>query len=430
MRLPESGRILRESSPKSTSGRTALSRIEAATNIQAFLLKEKYVTGSDQNDAIVEDIIRLTDYISDQCKVLRKESMFRDGKNSLLCGSADKDSSKVHSILSTSNNRTLPTANEEEHIISTQAINTCTEDASGKKSQIGESVSTPIGKPMLATRESPGFDRLLDKILSPSRAFFSLQNTTPIPPTVIPVSRIEPQQQRQQHQRQNQDEETLDFSNSQSTSALLSSNNTRENNDNSHGHDNIMTEEEQGMIYNDISAVVKNEEDDDDDDVFDLLRSVDDWPALKNFVRKKPIINEFKDDNNGIERVNNDQETAATVVTPANIDQQTTSPLLNRDNNTNNNNSNCDTDNEQQEERKVANIYSSVVADLNNRNKSTPNKLEYSNSPTTKSPPTKSSTTNNTSTKSPTWFNNEKPRNDCPQPLNNHIDLRKVIKEN
>mmetsp|Transcript_23430 Transcript_23430/g.22563 ORF Transcript_23430/g.22563 Transcript_23430/m.22563 type:complete len:351 (-) Transcript_23430:117-1169(-) len=315
-----------------------------------------------------------------------------------------------------------------------------------KKSQIGESVSTPIGKPMQATRESPGFDRLLDKILSPSRAIFSSQNATPIPPTLIPVLNIEPQQQRQQHQRQNQcynrnitDEETLDFSISQSTSALLSSNNTRENNDNSHGHDNIMTEEEQGTIYNDISAVVKNEEDDDDDDVFDLLRSVDDWPALKNFVRKKPIISETKDDSNAIECVIKDHDTVqiygeeghsscpAAVVPLERKIKVTPSLLQNLDSNTNNNNSNCDTNTEQQEERKVGNTYNSVIADLNNRSKSNPNKLEYSNSPTFKSPPTKSSATKSPGTKSPSWFNNEKSRSDCPQPLNNHCDLRKSL---
>lgn len=201
-------------------------RIEAAANIQLFLLK-KYAVGTPATkDAVMNDVLRLAEYINQQCKCFRRNQ-------------APKT-------------RPAPTSDKTK--------NSGGMDVSSSHHEVSILSIPPAS---VEDKVEKGFDRLLSKLLSspPSTVKCSSQASSPMVAS-IHLKKV--------------DEKNYSFTfgtPERRTSRSLSS----VRNDSSPATHNQM----------ELSSVGRTDEDEDDDDeeVFDLLHSVDDWASLRHFVR-------------------------------------------------------------------------------------------------------------------------------------------------
>ena len=313
-----------EMSSSSSSG-IAVSRIDAAANIQVFLIKQKYfalqqLDSSAQNDAVVKDVLRLAEYIGNQCKLLQaineesKTIKFTlTNKSSSLSAGYDTTYDEKKYAYEEGATKRIPAApktgtsfadalnssheSDKEEILSTPI------KSSGKDPDNNHVAPASFASPFKSSEDSPGFDRLLNKMFSPSK---SISNTAMLPSSLenFPFNSQRPQSLSRFEFLHESEADGVKTKLLQSFSApsgdqsedITQMEDTAERDSDPtcggvnelHNAQSSSPEADGGTDTNDISTVLKSENhyyDDDDDDVFDLLQSVDDWQALKNFVR-------------------------------------------------------------------------------------------------------------------------------------------------
>lgn len=249
-----------------TRSSKVLSRIDAAANIQVFLLEQRYFQTSSssskcQNDAIVKDVLRLAEYIRSQCRLLQKTDL------KLLDENKDNEGAEASLGFNSTRNIFLPDKFVKSFESGTVSV---------------DSPSPNVGE------KSPGFDRLLNKILSPSKPVapdvLAISAPTPASPTVLPEVNTETNStERDIPSKFLTLESPLPTSPSTVTIERIFSyaDPSRCQRDKFAAAPEIL---DPNISYvRDFNG--ENYSDDDDDDVFDLLKSVDDWPALRTFFR-------------------------------------------------------------------------------------------------------------------------------------------------
>ncbi len=181
----------------------------------------------------MNDVLRLAEYINQQCKVSRRSQ----AQKPRAAPPADRSNSKNASM---ADDNTMSLAASSTH-----------NDVS--------ILSTP---PAVEKKGEKGFDRLLYKLLSPSAGSLPPSAVKSAPSQLCPTVRLEKVDEKNY---------SFTFGTPERTSRSLS----LVRNDMSPTALNRM----------DLSSVGRTDEDDDDDEVFDLLHSVDDWASLRHFVR-------------------------------------------------------------------------------------------------------------------------------------------------
>ena len=280
-----------------SSSKIVLSRIDAAANIQIFLLQQKYLLSNHDghNDAVMKDVLRLAEYIRNQCKSLqRTEAIFTSTVNRQSEGGHHLGHSMamdgVEPPIFDSNVRTsftdhfdtfdevlISSPREQIEII---AASECREDTTSV-----EEFSSPTKTPGM----SPGFSRLLSKILSPSKLDSNIPESiscvdpirSPSTAGILPLNLIQA------------DQISPRFCNKDSSIPTATGCNGISYCDfDQYWHDNNKTIFENahrtGTHYDTSPALSENYKmnDDDNESVFNLLQSVDDWSALQNFVQE------------------------------------------------------------------------------------------------------------------------------------------------
>ena len=212
---------------------TMTDRIEAAAHIQKFLIERKLpeCDSETSKNTVMHDLLQLTTYILRQCKEQRSH----------------------HRKKSTTKIADLREEDEKEEDISV--------------------LSTNLLKDTSENQQAVGFDRLLSKLLSPTR--FSSKSNIHNTATKLPAG--------------------IEENNVLEVSAFGTPDRQNFHNSSSPVFPRMV----------DLSSVDRTDEDDDDDG-FDLLQSVDDWTSLKHFVR------------DGIATKNNQGETSSLVAAMVN----------------------------------------------------------------------------------------------------------------
>lgn len=252
-----------------------LSRIDAAANIQVFLLEQRYFptlssSSISQNEAIVKDVLRLAEYIRSQCRLLQTTDFKHVDNYEVMegTGTSPHSNSMIDDILP--ENQTKSVA-----VLSVDHKNeTCTV-ASSK-----------------ATEKSPGFDRLLNKILSPSKP--AATELIEISATDLASQTVQAEDQRDYKlTERNYLAKALMSKSSPPSPSTVTTGRIPSYADQMYLHQSDSSSQcTSGLGMSDPNvSYVRNfagencSDDDDDDDVFDLLKSVDDWPALRTFFR-------------------------------------------------------------------------------------------------------------------------------------------------
>ena len=286
-----------------SSSKIVLSRIDAAANIQIFLLQQKYLLSNHDghNDAVMKDVLRLAEYIRNQCKSLQRTEV-------IFTSTVDRQSEGGHHLghsmamdgieppIFDSNVRTSFT----DHFDTFDEVLTKKEIIRSPREQIEiiaaaeyredttsvEEFSSPTKTPVM----SPGFSRLLSKILSPSKVEShiseSLSCVDPIrsPSTagILPLNLIQADQISPRFCNQDSSIPTATGCNANSYCDF-----------DQYWHDNNKTIFENahrtGTHYDTSSPALSENykmNDDDNESVFNLLQSVDDWSALQNSVQE------------------------------------------------------------------------------------------------------------------------------------------------
>jgi hypothetical protein len=278
-----------------------LSSIDAAANIQVFLLEQRYfptLSSSSicQNEAVVKDILRLAEYIRSQCQLLRTTDFQIVDDSKVIEGTeASPHSDDIKNVF-------LP----ENHMI-THEILPVDLNSSG-----GLSVSSPK---LQAGQKSPGFDRLLNKILSPSKP--AAPELHEVSATASASPAVPAEQQRDVNYTDR------DFSAKAlipKSSPLFSPSTVTIERISSYVDPLYLCQSDSssqngsgpGMADPNVSYVRifsgDNCFDNDDDDVFDLLKSVDDWPALRTFFRGEiPSTSDILENKLGYSREEHDE---------------------------------------------------------------------------------------------------------------------------
>ena len=307
----------------SKASKIALARIDAAANIQVFLLQQKYLTSespstSSQNASVIQDVLRLAEYICSQSKLLqeanedRQSSRFTLKHKSIIISKAP-ESTRSTALTSERGDTPIGT-NTKEFLESSTVTQSVTDDlqvtadipaedsiksnvrenSPERVSQIGANKST-----ITMCKASPGFDRLINKILSPVKKNPAESILSQSPnrgcTEINDVHSLDATSQLCSSPAAENITDLIDTIPAtlpiESTSSVNCINSDRcdEENQSVEAVDISSSCTRKELTYDDISTVVGNDDDDyydDDDDVFDLLRSVEDWSALKNFVRQ------------------------------------------------------------------------------------------------------------------------------------------------
>ena len=254
-----------------TKNSKMLSRIDAAANIQVFLLEQRYfptLSSSSicQNEAIVKDVLRLAEYIRSQCRLLQTAEL----NDKLVEGTdASINSNYIKNVL-------LP----ENQIKPLEILSV---DHKSEAISVASPPQKEVGK-------SPGFDRLLNKILSPSKPAAELHGismTASVSPTVL----AEDQRDVNYTERIYLADALISKLSPPSSPSTVTIERISNHADPLYLHQSGSSSQHKsgpGMHDPNVSYVrIFADENcsDDDDDVFDLLKSVDDWPALRTFFR-------------------------------------------------------------------------------------------------------------------------------------------------
>lgn len=294
-----------------SSSKIALSRIDAAANIQIFLLQQKFQLSNHvgHNDAVMKDILRLAEYIRNQCKSLQRTEEDHRSIGVIFPSKVDRQSDSGHHVGHSMVMDSVRPPFSDTNVSTSFTDYFDTFDAVLKKEEIISSPlkqieiiaaatsrddTTPVEEFLSPTKVpgiSPGFSRLLSKILSPSKLDSNISKSIscidPIrsPPTaaILPLSLIP------EIKRADQISEQFRIQDSSIPTATGCNPNSHCDFD-QHRHDNdkvIFENAHRSEIYNDASIRLSDKMyDGDDDSVFDLLQSVDDWSALQNFVQE------------------------------------------------------------------------------------------------------------------------------------------------
>jgi hypothetical protein len=261
-----------------TKNSKILSHIDAAANIQVFLLEHRYFPTSSsssvcQNEAIVKDILRLAEYIRSQCQMLQTTDSKIIDDNEVIAGTeVSPHSNDMKNILLA-----------ENHVRPHEILSV---DVNGG----GLSFSSPK---LNAGEKSPGFDRLLNKILSSSKPAAPELHEISAAASASPTVPSDNQRGANYTERNYLAKALMSKSSPLSSPSTVTIERVSSyadrlylcQSDGSSQHASAPGMSDPNVSYVRKFSGENYSDDDDDDDVFDLLKSVDDWPALRTFFR-------------------------------------------------------------------------------------------------------------------------------------------------